>query len=131
MKPNSIQDIADYVESRLQEWGEWFRGGLTIGLGYPHESSIMKFQQGISFNQKDKTFAPPLPTNESAEEIERFIVEMAQQNHIMAEVLKRYYIGQEPHIALKAKALKMSISKFKMLLAMARQWLAGRLSSEK
>ena len=123
------QKLDKYIERRLQTWADWFMRDLH-GLGYSRESSIMMFQKGIKFG-KDKAYnLLVLQTNESAEEIEKLVVEMSGQNLKMADALRKYYLGREPILRLKAKALGISEAQFKILLGMARQWLAGRLSAK-
>lgn len=124
-------DISKYVETRLQEWADWFIRGNTYGIGYPHESAITMVKKGVTVKKKKDFKLPILPTNESAEEVEKFVVEMSHQNRQMADALRKFYFGREPTIALKAKAFGVSAAQFKILLGMARQWLAGRLSANK
>ncbi len=124
-------DINRYIESRLQEWADWFLRGNNYGIGYPHESFITMLEKGLTAKKKKAFKLPILPTCESAEEIEKFVVEMLHQNRPMAEALRKYYFGREPTIQLKAKAFGISEPQFKVLLRMARQWLAGRLSANK
>ena len=125
------QDVSKYIENRLQEWADWFIRGNTYGIGYPHESAVTMIEKGLTAKKKKAFKLPILPTNESAEEMEKFVVEMSRQNQQMADALRKYYFGREPTINLKAKAFGISMTQFKMLLRMARQWLAGRLSANK
>lgn len=123
-------DVSKYIENRLQDWADWFIRGNNYGIGYPPESFITMLEKGITVKRKGSAKLSVLPTNESAEEIEKFVVEMSRQNHQMADVLRKYYFGREPTIQLKAKSFGISEPKFKILLRMARQWLAGRLSAK-
>ena len=125
--PNQ-ENVGKYVEKRLQEWADWFIRGNTYGIGYPPESFITMLEKGITAKKKKTFKIPILPTNESAEEMEKFVVEMAHQNRQMADALRKYYFGREPTLQLKAKIFGVSGAQFKILLGMARQWLAGRLS---
>lgn len=122
------KDISKYIENRLQEWADWFIRGNNHGIGYPPESFITMLEKGVNIKRKKDFKLPILPTNESAEEMEKFVVEMSRQNQQMANALRKYYFGREPTISLKAKAFGVSGAQFKILLGMARQWLAGRLS---
>jgi len=125
------QDVSKYIENRLQEWADWFIRGNNHGIGYPPESFITMLEKGITAKKKKAFKLPILPTNESAEEMEKFVVEMSHQSQQMADALRKYYFGREPTIHLKAKSFGISAPQFKILLRMARQWLAGRLSANK
>lgn len=125
----NTENISKYVEMRLQEWADWFIRGNTYGIGYPRESAITMIEKSITVKKKKDFKLPILPTNESAEEVEKFVVEMSRQNHQMADALRKYYFGREPTIELKAKDCGISMAQFKIFLRMARQWLAGRMSS--
>lgn len=120
--------FSKYIENRLQEWADWYIRGNNHGIGFPPESFITMLEKGITIKKKKSFNLPILPSNESAEEMEKFVVEMSRQNQQMANALRKYYFGREPTIQLKAKAFGVSGAQFKILLGMARQWLAGRLS---
>lgn len=128
MIPSHYKDVDEYLDHRLEEWADWFIHGNTFGIGYPHESAITMIEKGITVKKKKVFKLPILPTNESAEEMEKFVVEMSYQNRRIADVLRKYYFGREPTTPLKAKAFGVSGAQFHILLSMARQWLAGRLS---
>ena len=75
-----------------------------------------------------------LPTNESDEEIENLVSEMAQQNKTIALALRCHYFNRGS-LRDKAKQLahmgvKMSHTQFKYYVDLAHQWLAGRLSGK-
>ena len=126
----SNSNIDHYLENRLQEWADWFMRGNNHHLGYPKESSIGLFQKGTVLTKK-KSYHPPItPTHESAEEVEKFIAEMSQQNRKAADALRTYYLNRKPTLSLEAKAFGVSEAQFRILLALARHWLAGRFTAQ-
>jgi hypothetical protein len=121
-------DALAYVECRLEEWADWYSRGCDLGLGYPRQSTIA----GLLDNQGVLTKAQgrkPLPTHERSEEIEAFIIELVQQNSRIAKALCQFYLGKGS-MTQKARVLGISYAYFKMHVDMAKQWLAGRLTSQ-
>jgi hypothetical protein len=115
-----------YVERRLAEWGDWFARGNLYGLGYPPcsiEYRLMK-EGHVRTNPPGQRFTP---INESAEEIENLVQELALQNAHLALALRDYYINQFS-LRKQAKEAGISHTQLKYLLDMAKQWVVGRLS---
>jgi len=115
----------DYLEERLYQWSDWYIRGNFYGLGYPSCSIEYRIMtEGI---MSRNPYFKPLPTNQSAEEMEQLVKEMAEYNQLMANVLRCQYfrIGS---LRTKAAYLKISHTHFKHYLDMGHQWLAGRLS---
>jgi hypothetical protein len=122
----SIEDrFSEYVESRLQEWVEWFFEDSS-GLGYPRRSmEYVLMTEGII----DKTSgARRIPSNVAAEEIEALVLEMKKQNRRMAIALRIQYFEKRKSRD-RSEALGISATQFRVYVDMARQWLAGRLSA--
>lgn len=116
-----------YVERRLEQWADWFSRGNFYGLGYPAcsiEYRLMK-EGNISKSNGPK----PLQINESAEEIEKLVKEMSEQNSDMALALRCHYFTRGGW-RTKSEKVKISHMQFKYFVAMAHQWLAGRLSEK-
>lgn len=117
----------EYVEFRLQEWADWFRGG-KLGKGYPSESSINLFRNGVVINNNKYQRHHFLPVNEAAEEIEKIIVALVRFDNKIAAALKKYYLGTECTTLLKAKALGLSETTFKKYVEMAKVWVSAKLA---
>ncbi len=118
----------EYLENRLYEWADWYLHGNSYGLGYPRCSIELRIllEGCIQRNPGPK----PIPTNESAEEIEELVKQMAKYNVNMAKALRcQYFITGT--LRTKAARLQMSHSHFKHCVEMGHQWLAGRLSAKK
>src|SRR5205823_4172501 len=106
----------------------WYSSGNSYGLGYPRRSiEHAMMTEGFSDKTAKSKF---LPSNDEAEEIERFVVEMEKQNKKMGIVLRFHYF--EPG-ALRTQAENfsekhsdISYNTFKDYVDMARYWLAGR-----
>jgi hypothetical protein len=120
------KNILEYIEQRLDEWAEWFTLYYENELGYPSQSLTYRL---MTEGYISKSTTPnAVFVNEDAEEIESLVSEMAKQNHIMALSLHIHYLV---HGSVRAKAKKFSIARNKLMIyvEMAKQWLAGRLSS--
>ena len=120
-------DMVDYVEQRLIEWADWYLRRDDHGLGYPKKSIEAQLMELGGFIIKTTGCYYP-PSHASAEEIELHLLALAKQNRQLADTLRGAYllVGTSRQ---KAKRLQLSYTQFKVYLAMAKQWLAGRLSS--
>ncbi len=126
MIPSHYKDIDDYLEHRLEEWGEWLRIGNSFGLGYGKLSFIELIRQGRIIT-KNKRFYQFIEAHEAAEEIENLVSEMAQYKLNMAQALRSYYMD---NLSLRSSAKKLGIShmQYKLYVDMAKQWLIGKFS---
>lgn len=128
MVPN-MNDNMQYVEERLQQWAEWYSRGNLFGLGYPPCSLEYRLMtEGVVVKS---TGPRPIACNEEAEEIERFVREIAKQNNKIALALRCQYFGYMGRRKSRehAELLRMSYARFRVYVAMGRQWVAGRLSA--
>lgn len=121
-------DILNVVEKRLIEWAEWLISGNAYGLGY--SSCSIEYRLMTEGFIIPYTGVKPMVTNESAEEMEALVVEMAKQSPAMAKALRGYYF-MCGSLRQKAKRLNISHTQLKYTIDMAHQWLAGRLSGRK
>lgn len=121
-----LRDINEYVKQRLYDWADWYSRGNLHGLGYPDRTIEYRLMKEGGVLIKGTGHKSP-PTNESAEEIERLVNEMARQNEAMALAL-RYQYFNHGNLNKKAETLGISRTRFKNYLEMAHQWMAGRLS---
>jgi len=122
-----IKNFDDYLEMRLTQWAEWF-GRDNQYLSYTSCSIEHRLMtEGIIVRS---TAPKKIPCNEDAEEIESLVNEMAKYENLMAIALREKYFGKSstPQRACK---IGVSYTKFKIYVAMARQWLIGRLSASK
>jgi hypothetical protein len=126
MMPDNYEHIDDYLELRLNEWGEWLRIGNSLGIGYPRQSILALIQEGKIIT-KNKKFRSIIETHENAEEIEKLVSEMAQYKLYMAQALRSYYLDS---LSLRSGAKKLGIShtQYNLYVQMAKQWLVGRMS---
>ena len=100
-----------------------------MGIGYPWQSTLELIKAGMIYD-KNKYRIPVIQTNEEAEEIEKFICEMAEYKPIMAQALRMYYLDKHS-LTSNSKNLKISRSQYNIYIRMAKEWLAGRLISKK
>jgi len=123
------KSIDDYLESRLEDWAEWLRGGNFVGIGYPRQSTLELIRKGMIIGA-NQACPPVIQVNENAEEMEKYICEMAEFKPIMAKALRMLYLD---NISTKshAKKLNMPRSQFYLQVQMSKQWLLGRLFSKK
>jgi len=118
--------VLEQVITRLEEWAEWVASGSGLGLGYPRTSLEYRLLRGAYVRQNQGRAL--LAHHPAAEEMETWIREMASQSPPMAQALRCHYLTGG---GLRDEAQKLGISHnhFRMQLAMAQQWLAGRLSA--
>lgn len=122
-----IHNVNEYIDCRLDEWANWYLQYGDFGLGYPRRSieGRLMDEGGVLIKS---TASRDLLCNAEAEEIEKMVLELNQQNSRLAKVLRENYFGFGT-CKSKAERLAMSYSSFKTHLDMAKQWLAGRLST--
>lgn len=128
VKKITPENMLAYVERRLAEWGHWYSRGNGYGLGYPPcsiEYRLMK--EGIV--KTSPVGLRSIPVNEQAEEIEKFVQEMALQDEAMALALRHYYFNRYS-LRRQAKEAGISHMQLKALVDMGRQWVVGRVSGE-
>ncbi len=119
------EDFILYIKERCYQWADWYIRGNYYGLGFPSCSLEYRLlKEGFMRRMRS---LPILQTNEGAEEIEKLVAKMSEQNYQMALVLRCHYFASGS-LRRQAKYLQISHTKFKYLLDMAHQWLAGRLS---
>ena len=115
----------EYIETRLQQWAEWYVRGNNIGLGYPSRSIEHRLMiEGVVIAS---TAPRDVPYHADAEEIEALVCELAAYNEDLAAVLRIHYlmIGS---IRQKSKVISLSREKFSHYIDLARMWLSGRLN---
>ena len=117
--------VLEQVIARLEEWAEWVTAGSGLGLGYPRTSLEYRLLRGSYTRQIQRR--PTLAHHPAAEEMENWIREMALNNPPMAQALRCHYLTGGG-LREQAKCLGISHTHFRIQLAMAQQWLAGRLS---
>lgn len=113
------------VQTRLEEWAEWYSRGQVYGLGYSSCRLDYRIMTSVQTHRKG---GQSLPSHPAAEEIESWVCEMAQHNQLMALALRAHYF-HGGSLRAKAALLKISHTQFKFQVSMGEQWLAGRLSS--
>jgi hypothetical protein len=123
---NKNKSIDEYLEERLEDWAEWLRGGNFVGIGYPRQSTLELIKNGMIYD-KNKSHIPVIQTNENAEEMEKYICEMAKYKPIMAQSLRMFYLDRLS-FRTSSKKLKISISHYHLYIQMAKQWLMGKMS---
>jgi hypothetical protein len=122
------EDMLAYVERRLAEWAHWYSRGHLFGLGYPPCSIEYRLmREGIV--RTSPAGQRHLPVHENAEEIEKLVQKMAQQNSTMALALRSHYFTQRS-LRTQAKEMGVSHMQLKSLVDMAKQWVVGRLSEK-
>ena len=117
----------EYLEHRLEEWADWVVRIDTNCMGYPRKTLEARLRDEGGVLISGTGFYCP-PGNERAEEIERFVGDLYQQNKLLAIALRVYYLDEKSTLGHKAKKAGVSLAQYKIYLNMAKMWLAGRLS---
>ncbi len=124
-KQGQKDGVLDQVVIRLEQWAEWYSRLELDGLGYSSSSIACHWGQGGRLTRS--TRLPRHTTHAAAEEMEQWVLEMGQQNPLMAQALRRHYFDPST-LRKQAEQLAISHTQFKFIVDMAHQWLAGRLS---
>lgn len=120
------QQFDEYLESRLQEWGEWFSKYEDNGLGYPKQSINVN---GILLKGIGRKI-PPM--NQSAEEIENWVMILGRDEcPKCAQVIRDRYFLRSPdnRIAALARKHKTSTTQIENRLRIAKVFLRAMLRS--
>lgn len=124
MKSESFEK---YVEHRLEEWAEWFNRKVNDGIGFPPHSVEYRLMTEAII---EKTHGPkPLECHTDAEEMESLVKVLSEHNPKTALALRIHYFGRRKSRD-RSEELKVSATRFRIYVDMARQWLAGRLSAK-
>lgn len=122
----------NYVEYRLQQWADWYTRGNLYGIGYPSTST--EYRLMTEGNIVRNPGAMLAPTHDGAEEMEMLVKKMAEQNRLMALVIRCHYFHPDSFRTnsnyLKKMGVEISYNHFKHYVEMAKQWLIGYLSSK-
>ena len=116
-----------YVENRLLEWADWIKKGNGFGLGFPSKTPEQKLRESGGVWVKvigRKSFIP----HPGAEEIERFLAELAEIKRFLALIVRTHYLDLGT-IVQKTKRLRVSYSQYRFQLENAKHWLLGRLEN--
>ncbi|GAB4394070.1 MAG: hypothetical protein Tsb005_15030 [Gammaproteobacteria bacterium] len=125
-----MNEMLYYVEQRLAQWADWTLRYGDFGLGYPKQSTAALVASNSIVAQRHTRGSAYIPVNAHAEAIERMVKELAAQDALLARALRAYYFLPGT-LKSKAHAIHCSYSQFKVHVAMAKQWMAGRLSADK
>lgn len=117
-----------YIDERLNQWAAWYRQRVRLGIGYPPCSIEYRMMTEGCIPRSEYLGIKPMPTNELAEEMESFIVEMSKQHKTAAQALRKHYYEQG-NAHQKSQTMHISESQFEKLVLFARAWLLGRLTS--
>lgn len=120
--------IVIYINERLSQWAHWYIYYADFGLGFRHKSTVGQLIDGGGV--VIRSTLNYIPSNPLAEEMEILVHELAEQNYRLADALREYYFGSG-NMVCKAKRVGLSTTHFKVYVDAAKQWLIGRLSTQK
>jgi hypothetical protein len=121
----------DEIERLLHNWAWWYARIGDVNAGYPSINIIAKFRSdgGIILSG---TGRKPEPTNEDAEMVEKFWIELYHKKQRIAVALKRKYFKRmyesDKYIA---KELGVTERMFQYRIDEARKWIQTRYEVEK
>lgn len=127
MGATAMRNGLAYVETRLLEWADWSKKGNGFGLGFPSKTpeQILRECGGVWIKAiGGKSFI----SHPRAEEIERYLCELAQGKRFLALVLRTHYLYVGT-VVQKAKRVHVSYSQYRVQLECGKHWLLGRLES--
>ncbi len=121
------QIITDaYVEHRLSEWGEWHSRGDYVDIGFRRRNLLARLkEEGGQLIRC--TGSNPLPTHTRAEEMEKLIMELHQDQPIPAHVLIITYLYPDAPRLTAEKKFGYRKSNYNKQLGIAFAWIKGYL----
>ncbi len=118
----------DYdLERRLANWARWEISYIQNRVGYPKQSSIVMFSEGMGIRDEFKSI--PLIGNDQAQETGLWIKRMGWHHPDYQYAIQAYYLTTKK-IREIADDLLISSRTFKQRLHDAKLWLSGRMSAE-
>lgn len=112
------------IENRLWEWARWWITVEAGADGYPKQSMIQMFRDGVGFG--GEFGARPLCSNPRAQETDILIKRLASENKPHAETIQAFYLLKK-NIYAKAQVLGISKRTFYRRLDAAKQWLINKI----
>lgn len=125
-----MKDAEDrYVESRLDEWGSWLRGGKPkLGYSPCTLAKIMKY----GAMRHDGSRAEPPINNINAEEVERLVSYYVSLDYQAAKALRlRYMADWNCTISDLARVFGLSNRQYLRCLKRAKTWLKNNIAVKK
>ncbi len=112
------------LEARLEEWAEFYLSGNPYShLDYPSESSGFKELRGGGQNNRR------VPENPRAEQIERWVNELAIHSPDNADALRKFYFSSRNIPAHKlAKNVRCGITTLRRRIDKAKEYIYARLT---
>ena len=121
------EECAEYLESRWEEWGEWFAKYEDNGLGYPSQSINVN---GILLKGIGRKIPP---CNPNAEEIENWVMLLSRDEcPKCAQVIRDRYFLRSPdnRIAALARKHRTSTTQIENRLRIAKVFLRAMMRSK-
>jgi hypothetical protein len=123
----------NYLESRLEQWADYYMRREDSGLGYPKRSAIVRIGEGSNATSQ----ASP-EMNAAAEEIEALVKEMAAENAKWAQALRDKYFSSIAEVPLQSGKKRDVVSRlarkhgisnrmFQVRVKCAKLWLEDKL----
>lgn len=115
----------EYLEMRLHEWADWFKGGsVPKTLGFPKESIEYKLWKDGILVKLQPGCRGTLPTNSRAEDIEKCIREMQKVVPDQCKVIRaRYFTNKKTPIEALAQRMSMNKRTFEDKLRLAKNFV--------
>lgn len=122
-------NLSEIVEGMLDDWARWSVTGLNNGLGYSRLSNIGLIIEngGLIIHSNWPKYLPDHPT---AEEMDKWIVELSKEKPTEADALVRYYLTTFCKEII-ARKLGISVRMLEIRIKTAKTWLEGRCASKK
>ncbi len=120
-------EINKYLDNRLKQWALWHTMKEENALGYRKKTNEKKLMDLGTVVQESK-YPKPLPSNPSAEEVEKVIVMMKKQGsqtEKYAEAMREYYLKSGENKRKASRILGVAEGQFYVLFNGALTWLNG------
>jgi DNA-directed RNA polymerase specialized sigma24 family protein len=124
--------LSVHVEMMLDIWAKWARRGRSNGLNYSHLSNIGWIIEngGVPIERGGQKAKCPLEDDPIAEEMEKWITELAHEKPMEADALVQFYVTGWYKEKL-ARLMGVSVRTIEARMKTAKTWLEGRYSAKK
>jgi len=129
MAARNANPLDDYLTQRMEDWAEWYWKAQHDGLGHYQKNILAKLSDEGGVIHRNVNHRSPFE-NTSAEEVQRLLQSISQQDTQRGKALEIRYLYPKEHEA-KAEQEGYTRSNYYSHLRLAHEWMKGYLSAKK
>jgi hypothetical protein len=113
----------EVIETMLETWADWARSGSRYGTEYPSVSVIGAITE-TGGHRTQTPWPKQIDSNETAEIMESWVVELGKAKPMESKVLKEYYVKRW-HKDKISRVYKVSVRMLEHRIKSAKDFLLG------